>query len=763
MLAAADAQPQKPGRAALTALWLVYFGCFLLAWKLFPGRLYGGIDGSLSLWLTRAQLDWSAPFQVAPWNPYAGAGSTFFPLDPWLNPGLAVLALLRSPASAKLLSYAVFWLELVVSTYAMARMLSASRLVAHAAALLAPLVAFPPFDLALQMSGTQMSAPYYLHGLALGNLALGALHRAGLHGTLGNITAAAAFAALLLAQFFALPMVIPAWAPTYTLLYLALALWPCAPPGGSTRLWRLGALAGAALAFATLSVPEFWLHTIETTARAHNHLVLRPLDGFLEGLRTFDTCFPSFPPPPLVCGDTPYRSAFLVAAALGALACLLSRRNALRPLAVGFAAYSVMVYGFGFIAHLRFFDEVVPAHMDFLFWPTVSVQALFGVLAVARLGGALPVALAPAAARLGLLVLPLAAAAILVQSSGGPEQLARHLREKTKPPDGSPPPRAADTPLLAELRKEAAQRPGEAFRGRVVSWLGSLDGPMRPHLGVRGLPYSLALQHYDAQGYVVARYGSPHSLMDLWGRQLATLEEYGQAISVPLLAVYRHLLADPQDRFMPNLATVFRADLRVLRAFGVRFVITDRELAPHDARLRVRLDAPGALPLNLYELNEVNLAGYSPTRALATRAAVEAMRAMKDPQFDPQRDVVVLGDTPGTDLVRATDAALVFGPNEVRVRASSPGRSLLLLPVQYSRCWSVHGSGARLLRADLALAALEFEKSADVQLRYAPSLGEQARCRAAEAADLQMLDFRALAGPVYRLREQRDSAAQTLK
>jgi hypothetical protein len=96
---------------------------------------------------------------------------------------------------------------------------------------------------------------------------------------------------------------------------------------------------------------------------------------------------------------------------------------------------------------------------------------------------------------------------------------------------------------------------------------------------------------------------------------------------------------------------------------------------------------------------------YSPTETVIESSAQATLRALWSPTFDPRRLVVLTEPIEGT-LVSATDAVLYFERGAVQV---STGQSLLVLPLQYSRCLTLDSdSSGKLVRANLVDTGLLF-------------------------------------------------------
>jgi hypothetical protein len=80
-----------------------------------------------------------------------------------------------------------------------------------------------------------------------------------------------------------------------------------------------------------------------------------------------------------------------------------------------------------------------------------------------------------------------------------------------------------------------------------------------------------------------------------------------------------------------------------------------------------------------------------------------------------------------------------------RVSAQSPGRSLLVLPFEFSRClvMDTDADDARIGRVDFFLTGLTFQKTLDAELRFRFGPFENAGCRLADLADIQSMGVNA--------------------
>ena len=82
---------------------------------------------------------------------------------------------------------------------------------------------------------------------------------------------------------------------------------------------------------------------------------------------------------------------------------------------------------------------------------------------------------------------------------------------------------------------------------------------------------------------------------------------------------------------------------------------------------------------------------------------------------------------------------MVFERGAIRVRAKSAGSSILLLPLQFSRCLSVQAPArGRVLRANLVQTAILFSGDLDARIGLGYSIFRTA-CRKDDLADLPKL------------------------
>jgi hypothetical protein len=301
-----------------------------------------------------------------------------------------------------------------------------------------------------------------------------------------------------------------------------------------------------------------------------------------------------------------------------------------------------------------------------------------------------------------------------------------------------PPPTGSAGELL---KKEVSVRAGDHFRGSVAMVLEAASDQR-----------SLMLDWTLWRDQIVSFYPTE----DLWFKDIPTYDVYNPVIAPDAYYVLSRLISDMpyQARNVLPYPSVSSLSLKVLEAVGVRFFLSTQ---PFDdtlatlASLRWRM-APPDRTFNIdytfvkrervtgeayiYELADPNLGSYSPTRVRVERVAGNYLAVLGADGFDFRHDVVLTApiDAP---LVPAYGARMYFTDKGIRIIAASPGKSLLVLPVQYSRCLEFRRpTEARLVRANLFQVGVLFERNIDETFDFDTGPLINPRCRKEDLKEL---------------------------
>jgi hypothetical protein len=135
-------------------------------------------------------------------------------------------------------------------------------------------------------------------------------------------------------------------------------------------------------------------------------------------------------------------------------------------------------------------------------------------------------------------------------------------------------------------------------------------------------------------------------------------------------------LSRSEDKQMRNMIVLTKPDERMLKLWGVRFVVADFE--PGFGTPSGTLPISGRQALRLLELEDFNRGQYSPTKVIKAKDFRSALAFMRDLSFDGSLEVVTDADLPG-DLRAAEDVELTVEKYGLSIRASSLGQSILVL------------------------------------------------------------------------------------
>jgi hypothetical protein len=233
--------------------------------------------------------------------------------------------------------------------------------------------------------------------------------------------------------------------------------------------------------------------------------------------------------------------------------------------------------------------------------------------------------------------------------------------------------------------------------------------------------------------------GNEHRFIGLWRFGIPTMYQYFTFITAPYYVVLTDFLARQQDVQTRSGLVLTQIDPKMLRLWGVRFLITDD--TGDVGRQTASLPIAGGRPVRLIELDAPNLGNYSPTSVRVVPDFRSGLELMHAPTFDGTMQVVTDRPLEG-DLVKATNVRLVYETYGFHIEAESTGDSILVLPPQFSRCWSAEGAGTPLLfRANLMQLGLRFSGKLDARLifRYGPLFASG--CRLADIADIERMNI----------------------
>lgn len=686
---------------------------------------------------------WGAFPAVTAVNPLEGMASLFMPLNPWIAPRSAPLESTTSFADPFLPSvshrpfgaHALLWLAwLMAGAYALARSVRAGVLTAALCAQAAAVAVLPPAgQLFFKSQSSFVMNPPLVVPVALCLATLGVLWRARPAGAAATAALAAGLLALVTATLWADPL-FAALFFVVLLPFFGAALLDGLP--AAVAAWRrdrslAGALATpparkvaaglAAVAVLKLAGP------LDFVAAIARYTARQQFPGEVHGeIQVAE--FANFP-----FGSAPQMVLALLLAG-GCLAAALLLRGRRRVLGAVALAHLAALAGLGavYLQHRFLWRYPLPLYLEIPSLPVYAVAALCGYAALSsralaaarrrfravrgrpgarRTARRLLPALIPGASLLALLAMIGSVPAIWKLLVAEPLTVLSSVDRLAADPEG----------FLERVRREIGLRPGDTFRGRMATIVGvSGTGIERLIRSERKQPFNK--WYWKDIGDQLGNLAPADFTTIPWTRGIPTVGEYSHLVSPPYYYFFSRLLNRQGDFQSRNILWPTVANVDALAAMGVRYLVTDAASAlpglRRDAAVNVADTGLGInLWLYLYELADPNRGQYSPTRVSVAPDARGIVRRLRAPDFDWRREVV-LTEAPAGPLVPLQRLELRFLPNALRVEAASAGRSLALLPVEFSRCWVADDPGVRLVRANLAMTGLLFEGRVSTTIRF---------------------------------------------
>jgi hypothetical protein len=235
--------------------------------------------------------------------------------------------------------------------------------------------------------------------------------------------------------------------------------------------------------------------------------------------------------------------------------------------------------------------------------------------------------------------------------------------------------------------------------------------------------------------------GNDH-FIDAMNFSIPTANEYGHWTSPVYFAFLRSFFTRPNDAFDKTLISLRAFDSRIARMIGVRMVVTDWDTLPGGALIYSTM--AGQDLLNIFEIDDTNLGQFSPTQLRFITTAKDALDLLRSEGFDPAHAAIVENKLPG-DLVAARNVQVktLRGPS-LQIDAFSDGRSLLVLPFEYSHCLILKTANpkAQLYPVDLLQIGVLFEGALHATIEYRYGLFENKECRRADIERADALHLR---------------------
>ena len=230
----------------------------------------------------------------------------------------------------------------------------------------------------------------------------------------------------------------------------------------------------------------------------------------------------------------------------------------------------------------------------------------------------------------------------------------------------------------------------------------------------------------------------------LQGR-IPALNDYSHLISPFQYAFSKHFFFDPFQTQSRTHLIYANANVHLYSLLGVQYLRLDW-LGSRLSNLSEANSYPAVQYSEndfLVKLKNVNLGNYSPTRTVLARSLDETFQIMDSDSFDPMGEAVVYKQL-DADFVKVGSTELTVDDGDLRIVAKSSGKSLIILPIEYSHCLKFESNTKSsslndFFRIDGILTGVIFEKSLDVTTRFRYGVFTNNHCRLKDLADFKSL------------------------
>lgn len=690
--------------------------------------LFIGYDGAYNWLKVKFQYDWMLPGLAFGNIPLQELGNVFLAHNCWLFPCYIFAGLLRDGVADHVTVYVISCVFLFAVSYVAWRCFE----VEHGPALLASwVVCILCLPLVRPLIGYQITAivPHYSALIAETTLACALFYRLGKGSAWGSVGLGLLATTVVLHAAAGAPPVFSLAIPAY----FALIVYSFFRLRDRRELRHKLLFMLAFGLFSAVSVAPFLLGTVLYTVPAFFAPEL------LDYRRTLDYTSVLF--------VDPFTGGILLVLCLtGAVCCLRRRVAPAAPLARLTLVVWALVLVTGFATTYIVTHYVGPSQRDFelFFYPLYSLFVSYALLSLLGfLSGRLPAgflrnAVDAMARNDGWCRSGLTVGLVLLLYSLGP--WTRHSTGYEWP--------MGDNAIGAKLSAAVGLSPAGPFRGAVAT------------ITRKGEPESSNTwtDHVSLDAVFTRTTGNDYRALGLWRRNIPTAFAYNQLMTPQYYAMLTRMASRPVDKQVRNVLVLTQMNPDYLASLGVRYVVVSGFVPPpYEAMTGGKIvllpeytHVVDSYPVYLFEVRTPNVGSFSPVNQIMAATVAEALAKLTavEKPFDYTRDVL-LTQPLGKELVPGEPASISISREGMRIKASSGGTSLLLLPLQFSHCLTLRaigpaGAAAQLVRANVMQAGLVYSGNVDVlvSFRYGPFQNQFARIK--DYLDMRRLQLSAV-------------------
>ena len=238
----------------------------------------------------------------------------------------------------------------------------------------------------------------------------------------------------------------------------------------------------------------------------------------------------------------------------------------------------------------------------------------------------------------------------------------------------------------------------------------------------------------------------PDYPLNISGR-IPLLNDYAHTLTPSAFKFYEKFLLDADSPQLRNRFVFGLQNFDIYRMVGVRYLVVSKSSLDSRSQLFAEenvvvseLDGENAL----LDLGEPNLGAFSPVSVQTSDTLTSIFNIIESDSFNIEKSVVINGVVI-ENLISAEKATFKISNGDVSIFAESSGRSMILLPIEFSNCWQIESAGdvasdATLVRANGFLTGLVFDKIIDAKIIFRTGLFDSPTCRNKDLTEFRSLN-----------------------
>lgn len=670
--------------------------------------LFYGLDGHYMVNLAVEDILWRG-IEIGLTNNFLQSlGEAWFPLNTMLDPGYIIATLANINTVSAITAYVIFSFEFFIIALITSRFIGLTWTAALISAWILPLITFPYHSYSI-IYPIMILVPHFTTMIVVTNLILILYAQLGKRNLIDSILLSACIIMLVLYIVAISPTMITLCFPlisTISMVYF----FSCS----SSRERKIKIALSVTMLFLLLAsgVTSYIYGLIKFTAAYY----------FPAQLLNDRMSWPNVS----ILFHGKGGTWLFVLGFLGAVSFAIFGEDSKKGAARGILVAASAIIGFGILTvNYNFWHGPAPLYFEFFLWPFYVAYAIAFLQLILMFITKMVMSKSyinnprffmiddPRLLFYFMLIIASWLLIIVLPSASEPEQVYPDPPYKSK--------------IVEILNREISLAPGKVFRGRVANFTGrTLNRPVS-WFDLVGNDYAISKDS-----------GNDHRMNGLWFYNIPTLDVYSPLISPIYYQFAKYFFTLPDDKQVRNIMTLRNPDVRWLKALGVRYVITDAPMI--DAVMKIHMILKNVGSLYLYELLRPNIGQYSPIHIVRLTHTEDILKTLKKETFDPANEIVLNTDLPDK-LTQASNVSVFTDKGFLRVKASSDGNSLVLLPLEFSHCLSItlnkHQGQIKLFKANLIQTAIYFHNSLDISIRYFTGPFYHAGCRLEDAEEFE--------------------------